>query len=74
MSASFVAKVRRRSCTTQPLTIRGVFIFAGHSFEWQIEYRGADGTGVAADPADPDKTFRVLTLYARADVLVRSEF
>jgi Protein of unknown function (DUF3768) len=52
---------------------RGVFIFAGYSFEWQIEYRGEDGTGVSADPADPLKTFRVLTLYASADMLARSE-
>src|SRR4030088_151197 len=37
----------------------GVFIFAGYSFEWRIEYRSEDGTGVSLDPADPDKTFRV---------------
>jgi hypothetical protein len=47
----------------------GVFIFAGYSFEWRIEYRGQDGTGVSPDPADPEKTFRVLTLYAIHDVL-----
>ena len=47
----------------------GVFIFAGFSFEWRIEYRGTDGTGFSLDPADPDKTFRVLTLYAIDDVL-----
>jgi Protein of unknown function (DUF3768) len=47
----------------------GVFIFAGFSFEWRIEYRGNDGFGVSPDPADPDKTFRVLTLYAIDDVL-----
>jgi hypothetical protein len=47
----------------------GVFIFAGYSFEWLIEYRGKDGTGVSPDPADPEKTFRVLTLYAVDDVL-----
>jgi Protein of unknown function (DUF3768) len=52
---------------------RGVFIFAGYSFEWNIEYRGADGTGVSPDPADPHKTFRVLTLYASVDMLARSE-
>jgi hypothetical protein len=40
----------------------GVFIFAGYSFEWYIEYRDRDCTGVSPDPADPDKTFRVLTL------------
>jgi hypothetical protein len=50
----------------------GVFIFAGYSFEWNIEYRGADGTGLSPDPADPHKTFRVLTLYVTADVLARS--
>jgi hypothetical protein len=47
----------------------GTFIFAGFSFEWRIEYRGKDGTGISPDPADPDKTFRVLTLYAIEDVL-----
>jgi hypothetical protein len=47
----------------------GVFIFAGYSFEWRIEYRGKDGTGISPDPADPQKTFRVLTLYAVDDVL-----
>ena len=47
----------------------GTFIFAGYSFEWRIEYRGADGTGISSDPADSDKTLRVLTLYAIDDVL-----
>ena len=47
----------------------GVFIFAGYSFEWRIEYRGKDRTGVSSDPADPTKTFRVLTLYALDDML-----
>ena len=48
----------------------GVFIFAGYAFEWRIEYRGKDGTGVSPDPSDPEQTFRVLTLYAVDDVLV----
>jgi hypothetical protein len=48
----------------------GTFIFAGFSFEWRIEYRSKDGTGISPDPADPDKTLRVLTLYAIDDVLV----
>ena len=47
----------------------GVFIFAGYSFEWHIEYRSNDGDGVSTDPSDPSKTFRVLTLYALHDVL-----
>ena len=47
----------------------GTFIFAGFSFEWRIEYRGKDGTGTSSDPVDPDKTLRVLTLYAIDDVL-----
>jgi hypothetical protein len=46
-----------------------VFIFAGYSFEWRIEYRDKDGTGTSPDPADPDKTFRALTLYAVDDPL-----
>ena len=47
----------------------GVFIFAGYSFEWYIEYRGKDSTGVSPDPTDPEKTLRVLTLYAAHDLL-----
>jgi hypothetical protein len=47
----------------------GIFIFAGYSFEWHIEYRGANGNGISPDPADPEKTFRVLTLYVIDDVL-----
>jgi hypothetical protein len=47
----------------------GVFIFAGFSFEWRIEYHGKDGIRVSPDPADPEKTLRVLTLYVMADVL-----
>jgi hypothetical protein len=47
----------------------GTFIFAGYSFEWRIEYRGADGTGRSTDPTDSGKTVRVLTLYDIDDVL-----
>ncbi len=47
----------------------GTFIFAGFAFEWRIEYRGKGGTGDSRDPADPEQTFRVLTLYAIADIL-----
>ena len=47
----------------------GVFIFAGYSFEWRIEYRAKDGTRISPDPADSEKTFRVLTLYCAGDVL-----
>ena len=47
----------------------GVFIFAGFAFEWRIEYRGADGSGISPDPADPEQTLRVLTLYTIDDVL-----
>jgi Protein of unknown function (DUF3768) len=47
----------------------GTFIFAGYSFEWRIEYRGKDGVGRSPDPADPEQTFRVLTLYTTDDVL-----
>lgn len=50
----------------------GVFIFAGFAFEWRIEYRAADGRGPSPDPADPDKTLRVLTLYAIDDILTHS--
>jgi uncharacterized protein DUF3768 len=48
---------------------RGVFIFAGYAFEWRIEYRRADGTGVSPDASDPEQTLRVLTLYVFDDVL-----
>lgn len=47
----------------------GVFIFGGYAFEWQIEYRGANGAGFSPNPADPEKTLRVLTLYAARDLL-----
>jgi Protein of unknown function (DUF3768) len=47
----------------------GTFIFASFSFEWRIDYRGKDGMGISCDPADPDKTLGVLTLYAIDDVL-----
>lgn len=47
----------------------GVFIFAGYSFEWHIEYRALDGTGFSRDPANPDCTLRVLTLYLARDLL-----
>jgi hypothetical protein len=50
----------------------GTFIFAGYSFEWRIEYRGADGTGLSSDPADPAQTLRVLTLYAIDDILAHA--
>jgi hypothetical protein len=49
----------------------GVFIFAGYSFEWHIEYRRVDGSGPSLDPSDPEKTLRVLTLYAVDDLLSR---
>lgn len=47
----------------------GVFIFAGFAFEWRIEYRCRDGNGPSADPADPQQTMRVLTLYVFDDIL-----
>jgi hypothetical protein len=50
----------------------GVFIFAGYSFEWHIEYRAADGRGASPDPADLEKTFRVLTLYVAEDLLAKT--
>lgn len=50
----------------------GVFIFAGYSFEWHIEYRGKDGAGASPDAADSEETFRVLTLYVVGDRLAYS--
>jgi len=49
----------------------GRIYFAGYSFEWHIEYRRVDGTGPSPDPSDPERTLRVLTLYAVDDVLSR---
>ncbi len=49
----------------------GVFIFAGYSFEWHIEYRAVSGAGMSPDPADPAQTLRVLILYIAADLQVR---
>ena len=50
----------------------GVMIFAGYSFEWHIEYRNANGTGLSPDPADPEKTFRVLTLNIAEDLFAKN--
>jgi hypothetical protein len=50
----------------------GTFIFAGYSFEWRMEYRGQDGAGRSPDPADPEQTFRVLTLYVCDDRLAHA--
>ena len=36
---------------------------------WMKFFGNDDGSGVSPDPADPDKTFRVLALYALDDVL-----
>ena len=47
----------------------GTFIFAGFAFDWRIEYRTTDGSGVSPDPADPQVTLRVLTLYTMDDLL-----
>jgi hypothetical protein len=47
----------------------GTFIFGGYAFEWRIEYRSAVGPGLSCDPANPDLTFRVLTLYVVDDIL-----
>jgi len=47
----------------------GTFIFGGYAFEWRIEYRSAAGAGLSPDPANPDLTFRVLTLEVVADIL-----
>ena len=55
--------------STTVVVIITVFIFAGYSFEWRIEYRGQGGIGKSSDPADPIMTFRVLTLYVVDDVL-----
>ena len=49
----------------------GVFIFAGYSFEWRIEYRCKNGIGVSSDLADDTKTLRILTLYTIADFLLQ---
>ena len=50
----------------------GVMIFGGYAFEWHIEYRAANGTGLSPDPADPDKTLRVLTLSVKGQPAARS--
>ena len=50
----------------------GRFVFAGYLFEWRVEYRSRDGTGLSRDPANADKTCRVLTLCAVDDLLIRT--
>ncbi|MBS4082915.1 MAG: DUF3768 domain-containing protein [Rhizobiales bacterium] len=49
----------------------GTFIFSGFSFVWAIGYRRPDDTGISADPSDPTKTTRVLTLHVNADILAQ---
>ena len=49
----------------------GRFTFAGYAFEWCVDYRNRDGTGASPDPADSDKTLRVLTLFVVDDLLFR---
>ena len=52
----------------------GRFVFAGYVFEWCIEYRSTSGTAPSPDSADPNKTFRVLTLSAIDDLLIHRAF
>jgi hypothetical protein len=40
----------------------GVFTAAGHQLVWKIDYFGERLAGASADPADPQKTWRVLTV------------
>ena len=47
----------------------GYFTFAGFQFEWQIDYRSADGRARSQNPADPNGTLRILTLYVVRDTL-----
>jgi hypothetical protein len=47
----------------------GCFTFAGFQFEWRIDYRGADGRARSQNPADPNGTLRILTLYVVRDIL-----
>jgi Protein of unknown function (DUF3768) len=50
----------------------GIFIFAGFTFEWRIEYRKKHGIGLSPDPSDAAQTERVLTLYTIDDILAHS--
>ena len=40
----------------------GSFDLAGHKLFWKIDYYAPDLQGGAEDPADPEKTARVLTI------------
>jgi hypothetical protein len=40
----------------------GSFELAGETFFWKIDYYNRDMTGGSEDPADPEKTRRVLTI------------
>ena len=40
----------------------GSFDLAGHKLFWKIDYYAPDLQGGAEDPADPEKTVRVLTI------------
>jgi hypothetical protein len=48
----------------------GHFVFAGYLFQWHIEYWDKSGLGISSDPADPHRTFRLLTLRVLDDRLI----
>ena len=45
----------------------GSFELAGHKFFWKIDYYAPDLQGGAENPADPEKTARVLTIMLAAE-------
>jgi hypothetical protein len=45
----------------------GAFELAGHKFLWKIDYYDKSMTFGSEDPADPDKTTRVLTIMHAKD-------
>ncbi len=45
----------------------GAFDFAGHKFFWKIDYYDCQLESGSDDPADPDKTTRVLTIMLAED-------
>ena len=45
----------------------GCFEFAGETFYWKIDYYNPDLQSGSEDPADPEKTTRVLTIMFAAE-------